>query len=380
MDGKASSKRERKSDNSTPIVLALAGASAVVALAYAQINYGIPELRRAADGAPLVLDAIHATLSNPRLPAVASQLATDSLSSGVPYGILFYIISEALLVRYWRTEWYENNKMKWKYAMAAYNMVLSVYSFATCIAAFIALSNVTALYGNDCTLLFRTSPLFVTTTYLFYLSKYVEFLDTYFLVVAGKSVNWLQYYHHMGAVAVMWMLYHTQNEVVWIFVQFNSFIHTVMYFYFALTALSIPVPLKMVVTILQLLQLTIGNSITIPYTLRPCFGSSPMLMLTWAISFAYVAGLVVLFTNFFITSYLSGQRRKPTTGPLMDQASMSRSPSASDFGALNGRSLATSPIASSPSLGSTDTAAASNGRTGGSRALSPSKRRTQRAD
>ena len=43
------------------------------------------------------------------------------------------------------------------------------------------------------------SPLFARLSYWFFVSKYVEYLDTVFLIVAQKPVSSLQYWHHMGA-------------------------------------------------------------------------------------------------------------------------------------------------------------------------------------
>ncbi len=150
-----------------------------------------------------------------------------------------------------------------------YNLLLSVYSAVTCVIAYRSLS-ASGMYSNDCGRIFR-DPAFEWAARIFYWSKFVEFADTYFLVIAGKPVSWLQYFHHAGACFDMWVLFHYQNEGIWLFVQFNSFIHTIMYAYFTFTALGISVPGKQIVTLLQILQLTVGNSLCIPYINLPCY-------------------------------------------------------------------------------------------------------------
>merc|ERR1712032_641505 len=97
-------------------------------------------------------------------------------------------------------------------------------------------------------------------TYLFYVSKYVEFLDTYFLILCDRNVSWLQFIHHVGAVLDMGMLYHGRNDAVWIFVGLNGIIHTIMYYYYACCILKWEFTLmpKSWITRMQLVQFFTG--------------------------------------------------------------------------------------------------------------------------
>ena len=95
--------------------------------------------------------------------------------------------------------------------------------------------------------------------YLFYLSKYYEFIDTVILVAKNRHVSLLQSYHHTGAVLTMFLLYKAGTIGVWIFVIFNSFIHTIMYFYYALTTMGINPPGKQMITSAQITQFLIGT-------------------------------------------------------------------------------------------------------------------------
>jgi hypothetical protein len=138
------------------------------------------------------------------------------------YGALFYVISQRLLASYFPRSAYENNKRVWKTIMAVYNFIMSAYSFVTFVYLFDVVRN-TQLFANECapSLLFRNET-FRIGVHLFYLSKYVEFADTYFLVIAGREVSWLQYFHHFGAPIDMWFLSYYQNEVLLIhFFNFN---------------------------------------------------------------------------------------------------------------------------------------------------------------
>ena len=64
-------------------------------------------------------------------------------------------------------------------------------------------------------------------------------IDSFILLAKGKESSFLQTFHHSGSVLIMWMLTASQVNVGWMFVLFNSFIHTVMYFYYTLTCFGL---------------------------------------------------------------------------------------------------------------------------------------------
>ncbi|PWN19999.1 hypothetical protein BCV69DRAFT_283523 [Microstroma glucosiphilum] len=110
--------------------------------------------------------------------------------------------------------------------------------------------------------------------WLFYMSKYYEVIDSAILVLKGKVVSNLQSYHHAGALLAMWIAYRYQATPVWVFVTFNSGVHTAMYTYYLCAAMKWPFPrqLKRNLTTLQILQITSGVVITNLYwvsTLHP---------------------------------------------------------------------------------------------------------------
>lgn len=116
----------------------------------------------------------------------------------------------------------------------------------------------------------------------FYLSKYYEFIDSFILWYKGKPISFLQTYHHVGAVMTMWYILTTRLVGVWNWPVFNGFIHTIMYFYYALSAAKIKVPWKRTVTRLQLLQFITGGVILNGfYVFHPmahagCLGAPPV--------------------------------------------------------------------------------------------------------
>lgn len=79
-------------------------------------------------------------------------------------------------------------------------------------------------------------------SYLFYLSKYYEFIDTWIVIARGRRPIFLQEYHHVGAVIAMWGITVTQSAGGYIFVIENSFIHTIMYTYYASSVIGYRFP------------------------------------------------------------------------------------------------------------------------------------------
>ncbi|KFA45385.1 hypothetical protein S40293_09805 [Stachybotrys chartarum IBT 40293] len=98
--------------------------------------------------------------------------------------------------------------------------------------------------------------------WLFYISKFYEVIDTLIILAKGKPSSTLQTYHHAGAMLCMWAAMRYMSGPGWIFACFNSFIHSLMYTYYTVTAFSIKVPvfMKRSLTTLQITQFFIGAS------------------------------------------------------------------------------------------------------------------------
>lgn len=98
--------------------------------------------------------------------------------------------------------------------------------------------------------------------YLHYLTKYLDFFDTIFMILRQKwnQVNFLQLFHH-STIGVVWsyLLYNMPTDSAsHAFGAFaNSFIHFLMYLHYFVTTLGYKNPLKFMMTGLQMFQFVI---------------------------------------------------------------------------------------------------------------------------
>lgn len=94
-------------------------------------------------------------------------------------------------------------------------------------------------------------------SYMYYLSKYYEFLDTFLQLARGKPPpNFiLHVYHHSCVLFMAWAWVETKQSLHFVGLAFNTAVHVVMYSYFLQRTITGKVPRwKKFVTLFQILQ------------------------------------------------------------------------------------------------------------------------------
>merc|ERR1712228_493903 len=90
--------------------------------------------------------------------------------------------------------------------------------------------------------------------YVNYLLKYYELIDTLFLGLKHKPLKFLHCYHHPATLVLTWGQLVDSTGIQWLVILLNLYVHTVMYFYYAMATLRVKMPWKKIVTIMQILQ------------------------------------------------------------------------------------------------------------------------------
>eukprot|EP01133_Synstelium_polycarpum_P015135 gene15135-17914_t len=147
--------------------------------------------------------------------------------------------------------------------------------------------------------------------YVFYLSKYYELVDTVILALKKKPLIFLHIFHHVSMVTVTWQWLNDQWLVgSWWCTFVNSFIHTIMYYYYLQTSLGNDCWFKKYITRAQIIQFLTGTAIvTYWFIIRVrenCQGGiAPAIV-------SYVANtlFIFLFVRFYINSYKSAAAAK----------------------------------------------------------------------
>merc|ERR1719347_1751780 len=96
-----------------------------------------------------------------------------------------------------------------------------------------------------------------TLTFIYYVNhllKYYELIDTVFLALKHKPLTFLHCYHHPATLVLTWGQLVDSSGVQWVVILLNLYVHTIMYFYYAMATLRIRMPWKRIVTIAQITQ------------------------------------------------------------------------------------------------------------------------------
>jgi len=95
--------------------------------------------------------------------------------------------------------------------------------------------------------------------YIFYLSKFYEFIDSYLLVLKKKPLIFLHVFHHLVMPFVCWAgLQGKWCMALWTSCFWNSFVHIFMYYYYAVSTIGISPWWKKYLTGLQIYQFVTG--------------------------------------------------------------------------------------------------------------------------
>mmetsp|Transcript_24371 Transcript_24371/g.75235 ORF Transcript_24371/g.75235 Transcript_24371/m.75235 type:complete len:274 (+) Transcript_24371:104-925(+) len=185
-----------------------------------------------------------------------------------------------------------------------YNIVQMMLCSYMCVeASLVAARNGYALVCNDFD---AKNPAMAKVLWLFYMSKVLDFMDTFFIVCGKKwkQLSFLHVYHHFSIFLVYWLNLHVNYDGdVYLTIALNGFIHTVMYTYYFVSMHTRDIWWKRFLTQAQLLQFTAMNAQAFYILVTPnCSQSPPRVTKLY---FAYIMSMFGLFMHFYLSSYSS---------------------------------------------------------------------------
>lgn len=227
---------------------------------------------------------------------------------------LGYLVSTIYLIAIWMGTNYMKSRPAYhlKGLLALWNLFLAVFSMIGMVRVVPHLALMLFSYDFEYTIC-RTpggsygngaAGLWILA---FILSKYFELIDTVFLVLRKKPVNFLHWYHHCTVLMYCWHSYVFEMPTGIYFAAMNYSVHALMYLYYFLAAV-LPKPPRWAtwVTILQLAQMVGGIFITVSHlrillyrTVPECDGHLTNLIGALAMYASYF----VLFAQFFAQRY-----------------------------------------------------------------------------
>ncbi|KAI7899485.1 GNS1/SUR4 family-domain-containing protein [Cokeromyces recurvatus] len=161
--------------------------------------------------------------------------------------------------------------------------------------------------------------------YLNYLVKYYELLDTVFLVIKKKKLEFLHYFHHSMTMALCYTQLVGKTTVSWVPIVLNLTVHVLMYYYYFRTSSGAKIWWKQYLTTMQIIQFIIDliviYSCTYSYyaytytSSMPNFGDCHGTETAAAFGCAILTSYLFLFINFYRITYnkkkaLAAQQKK----------------------------------------------------------------------
>lgn len=144
-----------------------------------------------------------------------------------------------------------------------------------------------------------------TWYYIFYLSKFYEFIDTYILILRKKPVSFLHSFHHFITAYVCWLALYNHIAIGWVTIMLNGTVHVFMYYYYLAVSFNSDLWWKKYLTTMQITQFAVDVLAGIPFFYaifaekRQCTGNPYILLFTDAVLISFL----ILFVNFYRHAY-----------------------------------------------------------------------------
>lgn len=156
----------------------------------------------------------------------------------------------------------------------------------------------------------RTSGPVFFWSYVFYLSKFYELLDTLIMILKRRPLTFLHVFHHAIVVVMsfFWLQYTQSLQIIALLT--NTAVHMLMYSYYLLCSLGIKPFWKKLVTNCQIVQFVFSFTVSFVMLYLHFNGEGCEGIGAWTFNAFFNASLLVLFVNFHRKQYRARRREQ----------------------------------------------------------------------
>ena len=147
-----------------------------------------------------------------------------------------------------------------------------------------------------------TGPVFFWS-YVYYLSKFYELLDTVILILKKRPLSFLHVFHHATVILMCYFWLQGAQSLQIVGLLANTAVHVVMYTYYFLCSVNRPPPWKRVVTNVQIVQFMFSFVCGVATLGLHYYGPGCAGMAAFWFNLVFNASLLFLFLNFHSKQY-----------------------------------------------------------------------------
>ncbi|KAF2070079.1 hypothetical protein CYY_008605 [Polysphondylium violaceum] len=221
----------------------------------------------------------------------------------IPTVLVIYLVS-IFSIKYLMTN---RKPFSLKYVTIIHNAILCLWSLAMCVGIVYEYMKRISSEGPLFTFC-ETSPGFNQGTsyywsYIFYISKFYELLDTVIIVLKKKPLIFLHVYHHCVVVWLCWFFLYSGWSLQLLVVFLNTFVHVFMYYFYFQCARGKTVWWKKYITMIQIIQFVcLGIAGVLHIGAINTIGCQTD-YLAFASAYSINFSFLFLFSQFFVKSY-----------------------------------------------------------------------------